>query len=85
VWGRSSLCASALDSSLRLSKIATFNFDLAGGMTGSGAVNIVSRRGGNELHGAVFFYFRDHNLAAYPSLQRDAREGTRSSPAASRG
>jgi hypothetical protein len=55
-------------------QIATFNFDLAGGMTGSGAVNIVSRRGGNELHGAAFFYFRDHNLAAYPSLRRDARE-----------
>jgi hypothetical protein len=54
-------------------QIATFNFDLATGMTASGAVNIVTRRGGNELHGAAFFYYRDHNLAAYPSLRRDAR------------
>jgi hypothetical protein len=54
-------------------QIATFNFDLATGMTASGAVNVVTRRGGNELHGAAFFYYRDHNLAAYPSLRRDPR------------
>ena len=41
------------------------------GTTGSGAVNIVTRRGGNDFHGSTFFYFRDHNLAAYPGLGRD--------------
>jgi hypothetical protein len=54
-------------------QIATFNFDLATGLTATGAVNIVSRRGGNQLHGAAFFYYRDHNLAAYPALRRDVR------------
>lgn len=52
-------------------QISRFNFDLATGATGSGAVNIITRRGGNALHGTSFFYYRDHNLAAYPGLQRD--------------
>jgi len=52
-------------------QISSFNFDLATGATGSGAVNIITRRGGNALHGTSFFYYRDHNLAAYPGLQRD--------------
>ena len=45
---------------------------LATGLTGSGAINIVSRRGSNDLHGSAFFYYRDHNLAAYPGLRRSA-------------
>jgi hypothetical protein len=52
-------------------QIATFNFDLSTGATGSGAVNIVTRRGTNDLHGTAFFYYRDHKLAAYPALRRD--------------
>jgi hypothetical protein len=51
---------------------STFNLDLATGLTGSGAINIVTRRGSNELHGSAFFYYRDHNLAAYPGLRRSA-------------
>ena len=36
-----------------------------------GAVNVVSRSGGNDFHGSGFFFFyRDHNLAAYPGLKR---------------
>ena len=49
---------------------STFNLDLATGVTGSGAINIVSRRGSNDLHGSAFLYYRDHNLAAYPGLRR---------------
>ena len=49
----------------------SFNFDLSTGATGSGAVNIITRRGGNALHGTSFFYYRDHHLAAYPGLRRD--------------
>ncbi len=51
-------------------QITTFNFDLANSVTGIGSVNIVSRTGTNTLHGSGFFYFRDHNMAAYPNLNR---------------
>jgi len=53
-------------------QITTFNFDLATSVTGIGSVNIVSRTGTNALHGSGFFFFRDHNLAAYPNLNRSA-------------
>lgn len=52
-------------------QVQTVNFDLATGLTGAGAVNIVTRSGGNELHGSGFFFFRDHNLSAYPALRRE--------------
>ncbi|MGH9838309.1 MAG: carboxypeptidase regulatory-like domain-containing protein [Blastocatellia bacterium] len=51
-------------------QIATFNFDLSVGNTASGAVNIVSRTGGNQFHGSGFYFFRDHNMAAYPAFKR---------------
>src|SRR6266404_3451539 len=38
---------------------------------GTGGISIVSRRGSNELHGAAFFYYRDHNMAAYPGFRRN--------------
>src|SRR5581483_1671281 len=37
------------------------------------SVDGVSRSGSNDFHGSAFFYFRDHNLSAYPSLKRDPR------------
>jgi len=52
-------------------QISTFNFDLSTGTVSAGAVNIVSRTGSNQLHGSGFFFFRDHNMAAYPALRRD--------------
>jgi hypothetical protein len=52
-------------------QIASFNFDLATGATGTGAANIISRRGTNAVHGTAFFYYRDNGLAAYPALRRD--------------
>jgi len=52
-------------------QIATFNFDLSTGATGSGAVNVITRRGTNDVHGSAFFYYRDHEMAAYPALRRD--------------
>ena len=51
-------------------QISTVNFDLSN-QSGSGTVNIVTRSGGNDFHGGAFFFFRDHNMAAYPALQRD--------------
>src|SRR5436309_5438409 len=52
-------------------QISTFTFDLSTGTVSAGAVNIVSRTGSNQLHGSGFFFFRDHNMAAYPALRRD--------------
>ncbi|HEX4947026.1 MAG TPA: carboxypeptidase regulatory-like domain-containing protein [Blastocatellia bacterium] len=57
-------------------QISTFNFDPSTSVTGVGSVNVVSRSGSNDVHGSAFFYFRDHNISAYPSLQRDARRFT---------
>lgn len=54
-------------------QVQTVNFDLATGLTGAGAVNVVTRSGGNELHGSGFFFFRDNNLSAYPALRREPR------------
>jgi carboxypeptidase family protein len=54
-------------------QISTFSHDPATGTTGAGAINVVSRRGGNDLHGSAFFYYRDHHLSAYPGLARDSR------------
>ena len=52
-------------------QISAANFDLSTGITAGGAVNIVTRAGGNDYHGAGYFFFRDHNMAAYPYLERD--------------
>src|SRR5262249_19703183 len=54
-------------------QIATFAFDPATTTTGTGAVNIVTRRGGNAFHGSAFAFYRDHRLAAYPGLNRDPK------------
>lgn len=53
-------------------QLSSTNFDLSTGITAFGAINIVTRGGGNDYHGAGYFYFRDHNMAAYPSLARNA-------------
>ena len=52
-------------------QISTINFDPATSVTANGAINIVTRSGGNDFHGAGFYFFRDHNMAAYPGLTRD--------------
>ena len=52
-------------------QITTVNLDTATGLTSSGAINIVTRSGGNEFHGSIFAFYRDHNVAAYPGLSRD--------------
>lgn len=51
-------------------QIQSFNFDLSSGTNSIGAINIVSRTGSNQFHGSAFFFFRDHNMAAYPGLAR---------------
>lgn len=51
-------------------QISTLGFDLSSGTVSAGAVNIVSRTGSNDLHGSAFFFYRDHNLSAFPGLKR---------------
>jgi hypothetical protein len=53
-------------------QVSSVNLDLSTGVTGSGAINMVTRSGSNDLHGSAFLFFRDHTLAAYPALKRDA-------------
>ncbi|HKQ90108.1 MAG TPA: TonB-dependent receptor [Blastocatellia bacterium] len=53
-------------------QISTFNYDLSTSVTSVGSVNIVSRSGSNEFHGSAFIYYRDHNIAAFPGIGRDA-------------
>src|SRR5262247_868654 len=51
-------------------QISTLGFDLSSGTVSAGAVNIVSRTGANDLHGSGFFFFRNHNMAAFPGFKR---------------
>ena len=52
-------------------EVSTVNPDLSTGATASGAVNIATRSGSNQVHGSGFFFFRDHHLSAYPALHRN--------------
>ncbi|HZF40461.1 MAG TPA: TonB-dependent receptor [Blastocatellia bacterium] len=53
-------------------QLSSTNYDLSTGITSVGSINIVSRSGGNQFHGSGYFFFRDHNMAAYPGLKRNA-------------
>ncbi len=52
-------------------QLSSTNFDLSTGIGAGGAINVVTRSGGNDFHGSAFFFFRDHNMSAYPYLARD--------------
>ncbi|MGA2599776.1 MAG: TonB-dependent receptor [Bryobacteraceae bacterium] len=52
-------------------QVSSVNFDLSTSVAAGGAVNVVTRSGGNDFHGSGFFFYRDHNLSAYPTLVRD--------------
>jgi Carboxypeptidase regulatory-like domain len=51
-------------------QLSSVNFDLATPIASGGAINVVTRSGSNDWHGAGYFFFRDHNMAAYPALAR---------------
>ncbi len=61
-------------------QISTIGFDLSTGTVSSGAVNVISRSGGNDFHGSGFFFFRDHNTAAYSALRRPCTGQVTDSP-----
>ena len=52
-------------------QLSSVNFDLSTPITAVGSVNVVTRSGSNDFHGSGYFYFRDHNMAAYPALSRN--------------
>jgi len=49
-------------------QLSSLNFDAATGIAAFGAVNIITRSGGNDFHGSAYYFYRDHNIAANPSL-----------------
>jgi hypothetical protein len=51
-------------------QLSEVNFDLATPIAAGGAINVVTRSGSNEFHGSGYFFYRDHNMAAYPGLKR---------------
>ncbi|MBZ5605325.1 MAG: carboxypeptidase regulatory-like domain-containing protein [Acidobacteriia bacterium] len=53
-------------------QLSEVNFDLSTDITSVGSINIVTRSGGNDFHASGYFFFRDHNMAAYPGLRRTA-------------
>lgn len=52
-------------------QVSSANFDLSTGIAAGGAVNVVSRSGGKDLHASAYYFFRDNNLSAYPALRRN--------------
>jgi Carboxypeptidase regulatory-like domain len=55
-------------------QLSSTNMDLSTGIGAGGAVNVVTRSGGNDFHGNAFFYYRDHNLSAFPTLGHEPGE-----------
>ena len=55
-------------------QLSSTNFDLSTGIGAGGAINVVTRSGGNDFHGSAFFFYRDHNLSAFPFLAHEPGE-----------
>jgi hypothetical protein len=55
-------------------QLSSTNFDLSTGIGAGGAINVVTRSGGNDFHGSGFFFYRDHNLSAFPLLAHEPGE-----------
>lgn len=51
-------------------QLSEVNFDIATPIAAGGAINVVTRSGSNDWHGSGYYFFRDHNMAAYPNLKR---------------
>lgn len=56
-------------------QLSSVNFDLATPISIGGAVNVVTRSGTNDFHGGAYFYYRDHNMSAFPGLKRPTDPG----------
>jgi hypothetical protein len=52
------------EDSIQEFQVAQSTLDPATSLTSSGSVNVVTRSGGNKVHGSGFYYFRGNNIAA---------------------
>jgi len=55
-------------------QLSSTNFDLSTGIGAGGAINVVTRSGGNDFHGSGFFFYRDHNMSGFPFLAHEPGE-----------
>jgi carboxypeptidase family protein len=51
-------------------QLSELNIDLSSPIQTGGSINVVTRSGSNNWHGSAYFFYRDHNMAAYPNLDR---------------
>jgi hypothetical protein len=58
-------------------QLSRSSFDLSTSLTASGAVNIVTRRGGNDFRGSLFHFFQNQDLAARPDFLPEERPFSR--------
>src|SRR4029434_1605538 len=49
-------------------QVSTSSSDPSAGLSATGAINIITKRGSNELHGSGFFFVRTADFAARPGL-----------------
>jgi len=54
-------------------QVAINNGDPANGNSSSGTINLVTKRGENEIHGAAYGYFRNSQYAGYPGIGHPAQ------------
>ena len=69
-------------------QLSELNIDLSSPIQTGGSINVVTRSGSNDWHGSAYFFYRDHNMAAYPNLDRVGPESPffiRRNPGASLG
>ncbi len=52
------------EESIQEFQVAQSTLDPANGVTTSGAVNIITRTGGNDIHGSAFYLYRNNDLSA---------------------
>jgi Carboxypeptidase regulatory-like domain len=52
------------EESIQEFQVAQSTLDPANSLTTSGAVNIITRSGGNQLHGSAFYLYRNNSMAA---------------------